>query len=176
MKIIEGLKSIKDLQRKASDIREKIEKFCSDIEIETPTYGTPEQQKQQIAEWLQAHHDIVKQIETLRLRIQKTNLATNVAIQFGENINVVKSIAAWIHRRKDLANMEKTAWYGLSNRRLEPCVYKKVPADDQVSIANVRKYYDQRERDMKVEEYSSEPSKIDSALEVINAVTDLLEL
>jgi hypothetical protein len=175
MKIIEGLKKIKDLQRKADDIRSKIQNFCADSEIETPAYGTPEAQTKQVAEWLQAHHDITKEIESLRLRIQKTNLSVEVAIEIAENIRVVKSIAAWIHRRKDLAKLEASAWSVLTNRNLQPRPYKTAPTDESVKVANVRKYYDQKERDKKVEEYTSEPARIDATLEVTNATTDLLE-
>jgi len=174
MKLIEGLKQIKDLQRKAMDIREKIGQFCADMDIETPTYGTVETQTKQVAEWLQAHHDIIKEIENLRLRIQKTNLAIMVPIQFNEKSFVTKSIAAWIHRRKDLAKLEMTAWYGLTNRRLEPRALRTKDNTEVDKIINVRKYYNQQERDFKVEEYTSEPSKIDAALEITNATTDLI--
>jgi len=175
MKIIEGLKKIKDLQRKADDIKAKVGQFCADIETEVPAYGTPEAQTKQIAEWLQSHRDIIKEIESLRIRIQKTNLAVEVAVEVSENVRVVKSIAAWIHRRKDLAKSEAQCWAILSNRNLQAKPYKKSITDEAVNVANVRKYYDQKERDKKVEEYTSEPSRIDATLEVTNATTDLLE-
>lgn len=174
MKIIEGLKSIKDLQRKADDLRTKISTFCADMDIETPAYKTVEEQKNQITEWLQAHHDIIKEIETLRVRIQKTNLAIMVTIRLNAKVSVEKCIAAWIHRRKDLAKLEMTAWYGLTNKRLEPRALRNKDNTETTQIINVRKYYDQKERDTKVEEYTSEPSLIDSALEIINATTDLI--
>jgi YesN/AraC family two-component response regulator len=174
MKIIEGLKQIKDLTRKADDLRSKIAQFCADMDIEVPAYKTVEEQKKQIQEWLQAHHDIVKEIESLRLRIQKTNLVTMVSIQLSEKTGVSKSIAAWIHRRKDLAKMEMTAWYGLTNRHLEPRALRTKDNTEVEKIIQVRKYYDQKERDTMVEEYTSEPSKIDAALEITNATTDLI--
>ena len=51
-KIIEGMKKIKDLLKKADDIRTKIGLYCADLDYETPMY--PDQTKQ-IKEWLQAH-------------------------------------------------------------------------------------------------------------------------
>lgn len=173
MKIIEGLKKLKDLARKANDIKAKIEKNCSDLENETPSYETAEKQKAQVAEWLQSHRDILKEIESLRLQVQRTNLATEVTIEVSDGVRVTKPIAAWIHRRKDLAGTEAACWASLSDRRLQPKAYK-VEGSDEVKIANVRKYYSQAERDKKVEEYTSEPSRIDGSLEVVNAVTDLI--
>ncbi len=174
MKIIEGLKKVKDLQRKAEDIRSKVSQFCADIEIETPVYGTPEAQKEQIASWLQSHHDIIKEIEDLRIRIQRSNLFTEIPIEVTDGMYVTKSIAAWIHRRKDLAGHEATCWKGLTNRNLQARPYKVTQISEDVKVANVRKYYDQQERDKKVEEYTSEPARIDSALEVANATTELM--
>jgi hypothetical protein len=174
MKIIEALKRTKDLQRKADDIRAKIAANCADLDADVPTYGTVEAQSKQIQEWLQAHSDILKEIENLRLSIQRTNLAVIVSVEVTDGKRVEKSIAAWIHRRKDLAKLEASAWAGLTNRNLKPQNYKVKPTDEEIRTANIRKYYSQQERDKKVEEFTSEPSRIDAALEISNAVTDLV--
>jgi hypothetical protein len=173
MKLIEALKKIKDLQRKADDLRSKISQFCADMETDTPVYKTPEEQTKQIAGWLQAHGDIIKEIESLRIGIQKTNLETNVAIEVVDGKRVTKSIAAWIHRRKDLAKADAAAWLALTHRGLLPRAYAEKQGGEVTKVYQVRKYYDQKERDQKVEEYASEPSRIDAALEIVNAVTDL---
>lgn len=173
MKIIEALKKTKDLQRKADDIRSKIRDNCADLDADTPAYGTSEQQRDQISEWLRAHSDILKEIEKLRLSIQKTNLETEVVVEVSEGKSVTKSIAAWIHRRKDLAKLEASAWSQLTHRNLRPQNYQR-PGSDEVQIANVRKYYDQKKRDIMVENFTSEPSRIDAALEIANATTDLI--
>ena len=173
MKIIEALKKTKDLQRKADDICAKIRDNCADLDHEKPAYETPEAQREQIKEWLQAHSDILKEIEKLRLSIQKTNLAVEVTVEVSDGKHVTKTIAAWIHRRKDLAKFEANAWAQLTNRNLRPHNYQKQEGGE-VFIANVRKYYDQKKRDKMVEDFTSEPSRIDAALEIANATTDLI--
>jgi hypothetical protein len=175
MKIVEALKKIPDLQRKAEDIRRNLAKFCADLDNEKPEYETPEKQKAQITTWLQSHSDILKEIEILRTRIQKTNLETDVDIEVSEGKTVTKSIARWIHRRKDLSKLEAESWQCLTSRNLQAKGYQK-PGDETVLIANVRKYYDQQLRDRKLADLLSEKSLIDGKLEVVNAVTDLLEL
>jgi hypothetical protein len=174
MKIIEALKKNKDLLRKADDIKSKISTYCADLDSETPAYGTAEAQTKQVAEWLQAFSDILKNIEELRLSIQRTNLATEVSVEVVDGKYVKKSIAAWIHRRKDLAKLEAAAWNGLSNRGIRPQNYK-MPTSEEIKVANVRKYYNQQERDKKVEEFTSEPSRIDAALEIANATVDIVQ-
>jgi len=176
MKLIEAMKKVKDLQRKATDLREKIGQYCADYDTDTPTYKTAEDQKATLAGWLQAHHDIIKEIERLRLDIQATNLATLVKIEVAEGQSVTKCIAGWIHRRKELADLEKQAWAKLTNRGLKDTAYRTDGKDPNspVQVAHVRRYYEQKERDVKVETYTSEPSRINGALEVANAQTDLV--
>lgn len=173
MKIIEALKQSKDLMRKAQDIRNKLKEYCADLDMQTPEYGTEAQQREQINKWLQMHSDILKEIENLRLSIQRTNLQKEVSVEVKDGQTVTKSIAAWIHRRKDLAALEAESWKGLTNKRLTPQNYKLTAKDEDMKIANVRKYYDQKIRDEKVEQFTSESSRIDAALEIANAVTDL---
>ena len=76
-KLIEAMKKSQDLLRKADDLKQKIAKYCVDLDFETPTYGTVEQQRDQIKSWLQAHHDIIKEVERLRLAIARTNFSNH---------------------------------------------------------------------------------------------------
>jgi hypothetical protein len=171
MKIIEALKKIKDLQRKASDIEGKISDHCADLDCENPIYAD---QRRQVSEWLQSHHDIIKEILHLRTSIARTNLATKVTIELGGKY-VEKSIAEWIHRRKDLAQLEEKCWRKLTERNFQPEYKNKLTNNSPETIVKRRLYYDPKERDDKVELYRSEPSKINATLEIVNATTDLIE-
>lgn len=172
MKIIEAMKKIKDLQRKAEDLRRKIAQYHVDFDYETPTYGTPEQQREQVASWLQAHSDITQEICALRYKIQKTNVSTPVAVEVGGK-GVTKTIAEWIHRRRDLASLEKQAWDCLTDKNIAPGgQFKK--SSGEVITTQIRRYYDPKLRDQKREMLASEPLLIDGALEIANAVTDLI--
>lgn len=170
MKIIEALKQIKDLQRKAEDIKSKIEKHCADLDCETPIYPD---QKRQVSEWIQSHGDIIKEILSLRFRIQKTNVLTEVEIELDGKF-VKKTIAEWIHRRRDLARLQESGWRALTDRGLkEGATYQLTPSSPVTNVKR-RLYFDPVERDKKIELYRSEPAKIDSTLEITNATTDLL--
>lgn len=169
MKIIQAMKQVKDLNRKADDLVAKIKVHCADLDFETPMY---ENQSEVVAGWLQAHGDIVKEIERLRLAIQLTNLQTPVTIELGGK-QITKSIAAWIHRRRDLAKMQEAAFKVLTDRGLkEGTVTNSQGATIEVHI---RRYFNPGNRDSMIELYRSEPSIIDATLEVTNAVTDLIE-
>lgn len=167
MKLIEAMKGIKDLARKADDLKAKVKQYCADLDYETPTY---EDQRAQVASWIQAHTDILREILRLRVAVQRTNLATSVTITLG-GVAVTKTIAEWIHRRRDLAESDRAMWASLTDRNLrEGLVQTSAGGQKEVKI---RRYYDPKQRDEKIELYRSEPQVIDATLEVVNAVTDL---
>lgn len=175
MKIIEAMKQIKDLQVKAEDLRKKVAQFCTDYDHETPTYGTADQQRQEVAGWIQAHHDILKEILRLRVSIQRTNISTPVAIQLNGKATT-KTIAEWIHRRRDLAGAEQEMWAVLGRKESgmrEGILQTSTGGQQEVHI---RRYYDPKQRDESLDIFRSEPMKIDSTLEVVNATTDLIEV
>lgn len=169
MKIIEAMKKIKTLQEKADDIRKKIGLHSADLDYETPLYGD---QRKQVTEWLQSHFDIMKEILRLRIAIQRTNLDTNVTMTLGEK-NVTKTIAEWIHRRRDLAQMDLQAWKQLTDRGLKEGSFPQ--STGHLKEVKIRRYFDPVERDRMVELFRTEPHVIDATLEVVNATTDIIE-
>ena len=169
MKLIQAMKKLKDLKEKAEDLRGKVAVFCADLTMETPTY--PDQRKQ-VAEWMQAHHDILTEILGLRVAVQRTNLATRVTIELDGN-HVGKSIAEWIHRRKDLARLDMDMWSKLGDRGLREQNVQTTPGGS-VTEVRIRRYFDPIERDRQLEIYRSEPGIIDATLEVVNATTELI--
>ncbi len=169
MKIIEAMKQIKSLVIKAEDLRKKVSVHCADVDYETPLYPD---QKRQVSEWLQAHSDILKEMLRLRVAIQRTNLQTNVSIAMGDK-TVTKSIAEWIHRRRDLAGLEMISWQTLGDRGLKEGQIQTTQGETRQ--VKIRRYFDALERDGKIDMFRNEPLKIDSTLEVVNAITDLIE-
>lgn len=171
MKLIEGMKLIKELQIKAADLREKVKQYCADLDFETPMYPD---QKRKVAEWIQAHSDVLKEILGLRVNIQRTNLATSVEMEIGSK-RIAKSIAEWIHRRRDLATAELSMWQGLTDKNLKEGQF--LPATSpgvQPTPVKIRRYYEPTERDQKIELYRTEPGIIDRTLEVVNATTEMV--
>jgi len=169
MKIIEALKQVKDLERKADDLVSKIKNHSALSNFQTPEYPD---QKKQVSEWVQAHCDVLKEIERLRLAIQRTNLGTEVSIELGGK-TITKQIAAWIHRRRDLAGKQMQAWNALTDRNIQEG-HSKTPSGDVVEI-KIQRFYNPEERDKMMNILSGEASAIDSKLEIVNAVTDIIE-
>ena len=169
MKIIEAMKLIKDLQRKASDLRGKVAKHCAISSVQNPTY---DDQTKQVSEWVQAHTDIVQEICDLRFAIQRTNIMTPVTIELGGK-QVEKTIAQWIHRRRDLASLDSQCYRQLNDRGIVEGK-SRTPEGDVIEI-KINRFFSPEVRDKMLDMYDSEPSKIDAKLEVINAVTDVVD-
>lgn len=172
MKLIEALKLSKELTIKADDLRKKIATHCAHLSVETPVYPD---QKSQVRSWLQAHEGVTREIASLRVRIAKTNIATIVPITFaGSTGTVSKSIVEWVIRRRELAKFDETAWSCLTDRNLKEQMLRPTP-ESAVTEVKIVRCFDPVERDAKIELYRTEPGLIDRTLEVVNAVTDLLE-
>lgn len=169
MKIIESLKKVKELYKKADDIRGKISKYCVKMSFEQDRY---ENQGEQVKSWIQAHHDIVLEIERLRERIAKTNLATEVTIEVGGN-KVTKSIHSWISRRRDLVGLEMTCWQQLDDKGMND--QKIRMSNGEVQEMTVVRFFDYKDKDHKLDTLKEEYTSIDSTLEIINATTDVLD-
>jgi len=177
MKIIEAMKKIKDLRRKFDDLKADIALHCAHMDYEKPVYG--DTQRVKVTGWLQACDDIADEILTLRVRIQNTNLVTNVTVELaGKKIS--KTIAEWIHRRRDLAKLQESVYLVMSDatlansRRLREGRVKESSGQDR--DVTIIRYFDPSLRDQKIDMFRSEPLQIDAALEIANAVTDLVEI
>ncbi len=169
MKIIEALKKVKDLERRAVDLTSKIKAHAAMSSVESEKYTD---QRGQVRQWLDSVRDTIQEISRLRCAIQTTNLAVQVGIILDES-TVTKSIAAWIHRRRDLAKLECESWKALTDRNLQEGMVKS-PSGDLMEL-KIKRFYDPAERDRNVESLTQEVSIIDARLEIVNAVTDLKE-
>lgn len=170
MKIIEAMKRVKANHQKITDLQDKIAKNCAHLSYETTQYANP---AMQIQEWLQSCEDTAKENTNLLVRIAKTNLATTVQIKLGDVV-VTKNIAEWIWRRREYAKIDFTTWDKLTNRNLREGVIPSSTGGEALQ-AKIVYNFDAKIRDTKKAIYQSEPHEIDAALEVANAVTDLLE-
>jgi 2-succinyl-5-enolpyruvyl-6-hydroxy-3-cyclohexene-1-carboxylate synthase len=170
MKIIEAMKRVKANKEKIADLQQKIANTCANLSFETPLYGT--ETKAKIDEWLQSAVDTVQENIRLLTAIARTNLATQVSITLGEK-SVSKSIAEWVWRRREYAAIDATTWTRLNDRGLKE---GNLPTSTGVStVVTIQRHYDPDRRDKMLAMFKSEPHEIDAALEVVNAITDLVE-
>jgi hypothetical protein len=170
LKIIEAMKRVKANKEKIADLQKQIAQYCANLNFETPTYGGETTAK--VREWLQSCDDTSLQNAKLLVAIQRTNLATMVPISLGER-TVTKSIAEWIWRRREYAALDLKTWSMLTDRGLrEGTTQNSTGGTVEVKIV---RHFDPVQRDRMLATFKSEPHEIDAAMEVVNAVTDLVE-
>lgn len=169
MKIIEAMKQIKANKEKVHELMQRITRNSAHLSIETPLYPD---QGDKVKEWTQTCLDVSRDNVELLVRIQKTNLATPVTIKLGDKA-VTKSIAEWVWRRREYANVDKSIWLAQTDRNLKEGMVQTSPG--VMSELKLVRYYDPSVRDQNIDIYSREPHLIDAALEVVNAVTDLVD-
>ena len=170
MKIIEAMKRVKANKEKITDLQAKLGQYCANLSYETLMYGA--EQPAKIREWLQSSTDVTQENIRLLVAIQKTTLATSVTVTLGEK-SVTKTIAEWVWRRREYADLDLKTWGMLTDRSLKEGTGNNSQGTP-VEVKIVR-HFDPVQRDKMTAMYKSEPHEIDSALEVINAVTDLVE-
>lgn len=170
MKLIEAMKRVKMNKEKITDLQQKINASASNLSHETPVYG-PET-FDRIKEWLQSCTDLTQENVRLLVAIQRTNLQTLVKIDINGKV-LEKSIAEWVWRRREYAALDFQTYKALNDRGLKEGFMNQ--STGQTMEIKIVRNYDPNVRDEKLSEYKSEPTLIDGSLEIINAVTDLVE-
>ena len=171
-----ALLRIKQLIKECGVIQLQRQKCCADRESDTPEYGPkPEDQRKHMDLLGNQYAAKVLEIGQLKYRIQKTNAFTLAQIRIGNNY-IKMTVAEWIVRRQELADLEALNWTVLTNRGLTALSVPPSTPGGQSSTIGVRLYYDQAFRDAKVAEFTSEPSLIDQTLGTVNNMTPLMAL
>lgn len=173
MKIIEAMKKVKANKEAIRDLQNKIAMNSACLSVETNQYGDQVAVTQRIREWAQGCHD--RTLENVRLltAIAKTNMETMVSITIGGH-TVTQSIARWIWRRREYAALDLLTWKSMNDRNLKEGMVTMSPGSPPTKVEIVR-HYDPNIRDAKIAQFTNEAHEIDGALEVVNAVTDLIE-
>ena len=177
------MKEVDSLFKKVSEIEKQLALYCADVDLDAPVFESEDKQTEQIKKWLQSGADCIKRISHLKTSISRTNLATQITIELMGK-PVTKSITEWIYRRGNgrsmasgLAAIEANLWKSLTDspngKQLTSGQMHR--PDGSIREVKVRRYYNPQQRELKISELQVEPSKIDGALEVANAITDLIE-
>lgn len=171
MKIIEALKRVKMNKVKIADLQAKVGLNCANLSHETPVYGA--ETKKTIDGWIQSAVDAAAENIRLLCAIQRTNMATPVTIEIGGK-SVTKTIAEWVWRRREYAALDMLTYSKLGDRGLKETTVQSSTGGAATEIKIVR-HFDPAKRDAALAVYRDEPHLIDSALEIVNATTELLE-
>ena len=169
MKIIEGLKQLKVIEKRMEKNRVQITQYASMVSTERPYFDTEEKQKKEVQSFIQSNIDLLHEYLKLKSRIERTNLGVNV-----EMGGIQYSIADLLIIKRKLAKMITSTYEALNTTAAQSRMRNlSVGSGDRAPV--VVRLYDEKAKNTELDKWQDLYSNVDSRLEVINATTDLLD-
>jgi len=175
MKLIEGMKRIKIIEKKMRHQSEDINKYATILSTDRPVFNSAEEQKKEIKSLLQSNEDLAKEYLSLKRRIELTNLKTQVTI--GKETYTIADLLVY---RRGLVDLIITSYSALNDKLSKD---RLVQAQKQWGSSlgsdnkpiHVEYMYDESFRNENIRRLRDLKDEIEQRLEVINATTELLE-
>lgn len=172
MKLIEGMKQLKVIEKKMTHNTERINQYASIVSSERPIFGTEVEQRKQVQSLIQANTDLAKEYLNIKKRVDLTNLQTRVTIgketfTIADLLQIKRNVALLMKKTYQALN-DKQAEARLMSVRSQPTGGDKPPRVDRM--------YDENAKYEGLQYWQGLEDEIETRLEVINATTELLEL
>lgn len=168
MKIVEGLKRLKVLEKRIASNSGDITKYASVLSTEKPAFETEEEQRKEVKKLIQASEDLATEYLKLKTQIEKTNLQVTATIG-----GRTHTLAEFLIIKRKLARMMQMVYQSLNTEAAQDRLHStRFAADQKVNIVQL---YDETTRNEKLREWQELYEEVDSRLEVINATEDLVE-
>lgn len=170
MKIIEALKELPLIEKKVKKNNEKIREYSSFGSHVGPAFDTQEQQNKEVDSLIQSNKDLIYRYMKIKHSLNLTNLKTDVTIN-GQTC----TIADWIIWKQKTGQMFLSTYANLSTSIGESHIrIHQANLQDGIQIGIV-KCYSETFKNTNIDSIQDTIDKIDAALEMVNATTDLIE-
>jgi hypothetical protein len=170
MMLVEGMKTLRVIEKKMGDNQADIQRYASQVSSERPYFETEDKQKSEVKKLVQSNTDLLKRYLALKQRIEYTNLVTIVEMN-GENYSLSELL---VIQRKLAAMMFAT--YSALNDNQGNARLRNTPAQQGVPAPHVVRFYNEEEKREGARKWQDLMNNIITRLEVINATTPLLDL
>ncbi len=169
MKIIEGMKELKLLRKKMNKNRELIQKYASQVSTEKTYFESKQAQTKEVKSLLQSNADMCATYMALKVKIEKTNLATE--INFKNKTHTISELLMY----KRVLGTEIIQTYKSLNSQAGDHSLRSRFAGVSGKDAQIERFYSESEKNEQLEYWSDFIDSIDGRLEVVNATTDLID-
>ena len=169
MKMIEALRELRLLEKKMSRNQEYIERYSSMVSTQVPSFNSIDEQREKVRSLLQENIDYAMNRIHLKEQVNYTNLMTQVVLggkswSLQNLLDFHRGIAGDIRDTYD----SLTDRSGQNQLRSAPTVEGRSP--------QVIRLYDENMKLTELDRWDTFKEEIGTRLEVINAVTELLEV
>jgi hypothetical protein len=169
MKLIEGMKKLKILEKKIQGNTERISEYAALPSNRKPHFGTSEAQRKEIQSLLQSNIDMGQEYLKLKRQIDYTNIMIKTQINKSQ-----MSISNMLQIERKIGNLMSLSYAALSDRKAEIEIAQGRMKGD--SSVNVERYYNETEKYAGMQVFQGIQDEISLKLETINATTDILEV
>ncbi|MDD3917667.1 MAG: hypothetical protein PHX00_10980 [Synergistaceae bacterium] len=169
MKIIEGMKRLRVIEKRMESQRNAVTEYASKLSTEMPRFQTKEDQAKEVASLIQSNNDLCAEYLRIKRSIEYTNLKVSVELQ-----GKAYSISDLLVVKRKLAD-RMVATYRALNDTVARDRLRNAPKFDG-ETPKVEILYDERTKLDNIRKWQDLADIIDSRLEVINATTDLIEM
>jgi len=169
LKIIEGMKRLRVIEKRMESQRGSITEYASKLSTEMPRFQTKDDQAKEVASLIQSNNDLCAEYMRLKRSIEYTNLKVTVELQ-----GKAYSISDLLVIRRKLASMMIMTYRALNDSTAQNRLRSAPRFDGEYPKVEV--LYEEREKLDNIRKWMDLSDAIDSRLEVINATTDLVEM
>lgn len=173
LKLIEGMKKLKVLEKHMGRNSERIQQYASLASTDRPFFGTEKDQIQEVMKLIQSNKDILDEYLHLKRRVDMTNLTTKVTI--GKEEFVLTDL---LILRRGLSKRMQTTYHALNDTQAQSRLAQMGRAVQGAAEKppHVIRLYQETEKIEGLQYWQGLDDLIEQRLEVINATTDLVTI
>ena len=169
MKIIEGMKRLRVIEKRMESQERAITEYSSKLSTEMPRFRTKEDQAKEVASLIQSNNDLCAEYLKTKRSIEYTNLKVTVELQ-GKSYCISDLLVI----KRKLSKMMVATYRSLNDCMAQSRLRNAPKFDGETPKVEV--LYDEREKLENIRKWQDLEDAIDSRLEVVNATTDLVEM
>ena len=167
MKLIEGMKKLRLLEKKIQQAHQRIGTYASAVSTEKLPYETEEGQRDKVSSLVQSSRDMVYEYLNLKSAIDGTNLETVVTIE-----GMTLPIHQWIWIRRKMGQEVLNTLSAMNENSGRTRLREATTMEN--SRPQVLRFYDEEAKLVEIDKWQNIINSIDPRLEVVNAVTDII--
>jgi hypothetical protein len=170
MKLIEGLKRLRIIEKRIKSQNADITRYASMISTERPLFETEDRQKKEVKSLIQSNTDLIEEYLGLKRRIDLTNLST-----FRDLMGKKFSIADLLNIQRKAKEMGTSTFKSLNDSAAQSRLVnmRHMSSDGKTPVVN--RLFTEEERIKGLKYWQDLYDSIGAILEIMNATVDLIE-
>ena len=168
MKLIEGLKRLRIIEKRIKSQNADITRYASMINTERPLFETEDRQKKEVRSLIQSNIDLIKEYMSLKRKIELTNLGT-----FREMNGEKYSIADLLVIQRKTYEMGRSTFKSLNDSASQSRLVSIRHMASEGKTPVINRLYNEEDRIKGLKYWQDLYDSIGAILEIMNATSDV---